>query len=171
MPARSLTAKQQAFVDHYVKHRSASDAYRHAYDAGKMSPTAVANEAGRLLRNQYVAPIIQDALDAAREAVAARHEVTLETVTAMQLVAAVLARSQAKPEAISKAADSLAKLHGLIVDLRRDVTPRTPRETDAELRELLADEEAAAPDGAATGAQEAAGSEETVPTVSGHGTA
>jgi phage terminase small subunit len=37
----SLTPKQEAFAQHYVKHGNKSDAYRHAYDASKMPDESI----------------------------------------------------------------------------------------------------------------------------------
>jgi phage terminase small subunit len=50
-----LTPKQEAFVLAYLKTSNASEAYRKAYDAGKMSDESVHVEACRLLANPKVA--------------------------------------------------------------------------------------------------------------------
>ena len=50
-----LTVKQERFAQAYVRTGKASEAYREAYDAGKMKPATVWTEASLLLDNPKVA--------------------------------------------------------------------------------------------------------------------
>lgn len=50
----SLTSKQERFCLSYVEKNSASDAYRAAYDAGKMKPETIHRKAWDLLQNGKV---------------------------------------------------------------------------------------------------------------------
>ena len=63
-----LTPKQEAFAMKYVECGNASEAYRHAYDAGNMADQTVWNEASRVLQNPQVAIRVQGIRDAVAEA-------------------------------------------------------------------------------------------------------
>lgn len=47
----ALTPKQEAFCQKYIETGNASEAYRHAYDAGGMKPASVNRKAKELLDN------------------------------------------------------------------------------------------------------------------------
>lgn len=65
---RSLTPKQRAFVEAYLKNgQNAAAAYRTAY-ASKASAKDVATEASRLLNNPKIAPVIASAEARAKKA-------------------------------------------------------------------------------------------------------
>ena len=51
----TLTAKQEAFCQAIADGKNQSDAYRHAYNAGKMKPETVQNSAYKLLLNGELA--------------------------------------------------------------------------------------------------------------------
>ena len=51
----SLTLKQEAFLNAYLKTGNASEAYRQAYNAKKMSREAIKTEASRLLGHPEIA--------------------------------------------------------------------------------------------------------------------
>jgi phage terminase small subunit len=63
-----LTPKQEAFACKYVECGNASEAYRHAYDAGEMGDQAVWNEASRLTQHPQVAIRVKELRDAIAEA-------------------------------------------------------------------------------------------------------
>jgi hypothetical protein len=69
--SRSLTDKQRAFVEEYLRNgRNAAAAYRVAYRS-KASPQTVATNADRLLEHTHIAPIIA-AADAKAKAATAK---------------------------------------------------------------------------------------------------
>lgn len=59
---------------------------------------------------------VQTRLAELQERAQRQHDVTVHSLTTMYMEAAQMARQNGKSEALSKAADSLAKLHGLWVD-------------------------------------------------------
>lgn len=76
-----LTPKQEKFCEIYVETGNASEAYRRAYDAGKMSDQAIHVNASKLLKNAKVALRIEEleSLKAEKtESVAQRLEITIE---------------------------------------------------------------------------------------------
>ena len=58
---RTLTAKQERFVAEVIKGATASDAYRAAYSAAGMKPSAIWSESSRLMGNPLVASRLQAA--------------------------------------------------------------------------------------------------------------
>lgn len=57
--ARRLTAKQERFISEVIKGATASDAYRAAYAASGMKPSAVWSESSRLMGHPLVASRLQ----------------------------------------------------------------------------------------------------------------
>jgi len=72
-----LTDKQQAFRDHYVEHRNANEAYRHAYDAVRMSGNSVAKAAYELMRLPHVRASSDAGLEQQRQAAIAGLDFTV----------------------------------------------------------------------------------------------
>jgi phage terminase small subunit len=72
----TLTIKQERFAQKYVELGNASEAYRQAYDADKMSPEAINVEASRLVAHPSVSLRIKS-LEYLR---LKRHEVTVDRV-------------------------------------------------------------------------------------------
>ena len=96
------------------------EAYRRAYAAEKMSQAAIEVEASRLLANPKLTLRVSE-LQAKH---AKRHDVTVDTITAMLKEDRLLAREKEQPAAAVSAAMGLAKLHGLIIDRSKvDLTP------------------------------------------------
>ena len=60
MGYKVLTSKQLQFVEAYVGGKSASDAYRSAYDALNMSATSINKEASRLIAKPQVSALIKE---------------------------------------------------------------------------------------------------------------
>lgn len=58
-----LTPRQAKFVEEYLIHRSAAEAYRVAYSADRMRPSSVWREGHRLLNHPKLAPIITERLN------------------------------------------------------------------------------------------------------------
>jgi phage terminase small subunit len=110
-----LTPKQEAFARAYVETGNASEAYRQAYEARRMSEKAIGNEASRLLAH----PGITLEVERLRAEHAQRHNVTVDSITAMLKEDRELARSLNQPAAAVSATMGIAKLHGLIIDRAR----------------------------------------------------
>jgi phage terminase small subunit len=72
----NLTIKQERFAQKYVEVGNASEAYRLSYDAEKMAPETINNEAYLLLRHPEIATRIEQ-LELLRRK---RHEVTVDRV-------------------------------------------------------------------------------------------
>ena len=64
MNKRKLTPKQQRFVQEYLVTSNASEAYRRAYDAEKMSPAVINVKASELLKNGKVTVSLQELSEA-----------------------------------------------------------------------------------------------------------
>jgi phage terminase small subunit len=121
----AATEKQKAFARKFIELGVASDAYRAAYNANKMSDNAIRVEAHRVLANPNVALIVEQL----REKNAKRHEVTIDTITEMLKEDRELARKEGQTSAAVSAAMGIAKLHGLVVDkVKQDSTIK--RESD-----------------------------------------
>jgi phage terminase small subunit len=134
-----MTPKQEAFARAYVETGNASEAYRRAYNAEKMSDEAIRVEACRLLDNPNVSLTVEK-LQAKHQK---RHEITVDKLTEMALAAFKEAQriaptsGQMQTSSMVKAAEFLGKLHGLIVD-RSEVTHKDGVEdlTEAELANI-----------------------------------
>jgi phage terminase small subunit len=134
-----MTPKQEAFARAYVETGNASEAYRRAYNAEKMSDEAIRVEACRLLDNPNVSLTVEK-LQVKHQK---RHEITVDKLTEMALTAFKEAHriaptsGQMQTSSMVKAAEFLGKLHGLIVD-RSEVTHKDGVEdlTEAELANI-----------------------------------
>lgn len=82
-PRKELTAKQAAFVEEYLKHRSPFEAYRTAYDASRMLPSSAYVNAYRLLRHPKVQPVIEERLAALGEAMEEETELNVSRVLSL----------------------------------------------------------------------------------------
>ncbi len=71
-----LTAKQEAFVVAYVETGNASEAYRRAYDTGRMRPATINRNAHALVRHSKVAARIAEV----RHSATKRMELSVERV-------------------------------------------------------------------------------------------
>lgn len=85
---RRLTAKQQAFIEHYTRHLNASDAMRHAYPAArKWTAKRVCSEAAKLLATPSISAIVQ--ARAAKVAEIAEKEFSIDARSVLQRLAAI----------------------------------------------------------------------------------
>ena len=116
MAREKLTPKQEAFVCAYLETGSATEAYRRAYDASKMTSGAIEVEGKRLLKH----PLITLRLQAAQERVAAKAEVTAAKILDELREAWALARDKGQPSAMVAASMGRAKVAGLIAE-KKDV--------------------------------------------------
>lgn len=72
---KKLTPKQEKFCVEYVKTGSATEAYRLAYDAGKMKPTSIHSNANKLIGNTEIALRVAEL----RAPAAKKAQITLES--------------------------------------------------------------------------------------------
>lgn len=107
-----LTIKQENFVLAYIETGNASEAYRRAYNAEKMSDKTITEKASRLASQDK----IRATLDELRADHKERHNTTIDSITVMHNEAFQLAKLKEQPAAMTTAAQNLAKLHGLIID-------------------------------------------------------
>lgn len=113
-----LTHKQEAFAKHLVETGNASEAYRRAYNATKMSQQAIATEASKLSANPYVARMVKGLKEKATE----RVMVTIEALTQELEDARKLAMADDKGASAAVAAVmGKAKLHGFLVERSENV--------------------------------------------------
>lgn len=113
-----MTPKQEAFARRYVETGNASEAYRLAYNAGKMKTNVIAVKAHELLKNGKVAVMVDELRQGNRARAQEKHEITVDKLTEMAIAAYDMAMSddvQTASAAVS-AVQVLGKLHGLIVD-------------------------------------------------------
>lgn len=125
-----MTPKQEQFARLYVETGNASEAYRRAYDAEKMKPETVTNEAYKLLQDPDITAMI-DGLKAEHKA---RHYVTVDSVLDELEQARQRALSAPTPQSSAAVSATMgkAKILGLIVDkteLKAEVNETTPKET------------------------------------------
>ena len=108
-----LTAKQEAFARAYIETGNASEAYRRAYTPKRMSPKAIQVESARLVAH----PSISLAIQASRDATAAKHEVTKDFLVEKLLKIATKAEesSRSYPSAVA-ALMGVSKITGHITD-------------------------------------------------------
>lgn len=133
-PRKKPTQKQQAFARAVVETGNQSEAYRRAYDAQNMSPDSIKVEACKLAQNPNVAQTVEQL----QQKLAQRHEITVDKLTSMAVVAYDLALDESAPSAAVSAVLALGKLHGLIID-KKDVTTRkqdASELTDPELERI-----------------------------------
>ena len=179
-----LTAKQEAFVQAYLRTSNAYQAYLEAYDVKPTTHrTTVDANASRLLANNKVATRLQqlqsqvtEVTESISSSKASNAEATVESIERMLLEAYEIAKGDddrwPNPAAMTNAALGIAKVRGLIVNKSEDVTPRrNSKELLDRLRQLTPDRAAGGDSDPARGAKEGGRARKTVPTVPGHGTA
>ena len=107
-----LTVKQEKFARAYVECGNASEAYRRAYNAKRMKPETINNNAHVLLKNNEIATMVAKLQERALQ----RHDVTVDSITLELEEALQLAKKIEQPATMVAAALAKAKLHGLVVD-------------------------------------------------------
>ena len=108
----NLTQKQEAFCLAYIETGNASEAYRRAYDAGKMKPETVTKRASELMASGDISGRVSELRIAAQE----RAMVTVESLTAELEEARQLALREATAAPAVAATMGKAKLHKLLTD-------------------------------------------------------
>jgi|GEM_PF-830142 len=112
---QKLTPKQDDFCHKFLELKSASAAYRAAYDAEKSRPETVHRNATTLLNNTKVAT----RLDELRAKADQYTEITLEEVSGALRTALEMALETGQVSAATAAAMGLGKLGGLVTDRQR----------------------------------------------------
>lgn len=107
-----LTPKQEKFCLSYIETGNASEAYRLAYNAGKMKAGSIHRKAKELLDNGKITARINELRAAHRE----RHNVTVDSITTELEEARQQAIKAGSPSAAVAASMGKAKLHGLLVE-------------------------------------------------------
>ena len=112
---KKLTPKQEGFCLSYIEIGNASEAYRLNYNAEKMKPESVNRMAAELLNNLKITTRLEQLQKAHQE----RHNVTVDSLTAMYLADREAARGVDQYSSAIAAVTGLAKLHGLITDKQK----------------------------------------------------
>jgi phage terminase small subunit len=112
---QKLTVKQNDFCHKFLELKSASAAYRAAYDAEKSKPETVHRRASELLDNGKV----QARLNELRSKADKHTEITLEEVSTALRTALDQALERGQSGAAVAAAMGLGKLGGLVTDRQR----------------------------------------------------
>ena len=110
-----LTPKQDDFCHKFLALKSASAAYRAAYDAEKSRPETVHRNAAALLNNNKIIT----RLDELRAKADQYTEITLEEVSTALRTALEMALDSGQSSAATAAAMGLGKLGGLVTDRQR----------------------------------------------------
>ena len=107
----TLTQKQENFCAAYVETGSGSESYRRAYNAERMKPETIANEASKLLQN----PDITMRIGQLRSDAAQRHQLTVDDLINELEDARQIAMGGERPTPAAMVAATLgkAKLLGL----------------------------------------------------------
>ncbi|MFZ5231560.1 terminase small subunit [Enterobacter bugandensis] len=129
-----LTPKQEAFCQAYIETGNASEAYRTAYAADKMSPGAVHVQASKLLDNPKIALMVKEL----RGEIKQRHGITVDSLVAELEEARQAALGADTPQSSAAVAATMgkAKLVGLdkqIVDHTSSDGTMTPKPTVIQL--------------------------------------
>lgn len=109
-----LTVKQEAFCLAYMETGNASEAYRRAYSAGKMSADVIAVKACEVLKNGKVTVRVQELQAKAVE----RNQLTVDDLIAELEEARVAAFAANNPQTAAAVAATMgkAKLLGFLTD-------------------------------------------------------
>jgi len=104
-----MTPKQEAFCLSYIEAGNASEAYRRAYDAERMSDQVIHNKASDLLKRDDVRVRLKELHAGLRE----RHNVTIDSLTKELEADREIARANNQASAAVSATMSIARIHGL----------------------------------------------------------
>jgi len=107
-----LTPKQEKAATKYVECGDKSKAYRFAYNTENMKPESVWRKAVELFENVKVTARVKELQSEHRE----RHDITVDGLTGKYIDVYNMAVELNIPGAAVSALNSLAKLHGLIVE-------------------------------------------------------
>ena len=125
-----LTQKQENFCAAYVESGSGSESYRRAYNAERMKPETIANEASKLLQNHDITMRIGQL----RSDAAQRHQLTVDDLLSELEEARQVAMGggdKPTPAAMVAATMGKAKLLGYL--------DRKPEGTEVDMAKLVSD--------------------------------
>ncbi len=106
---KSLTGKQEAFVNKFHQCGNASEAYRHAYNTKNMQAGSIHSEGYELLKN----PQITHMLSELQEISAERNAITIDSLTKELVDAWDMAREQGLAHTMITSTMAKAKIHGI----------------------------------------------------------
>ena len=112
-----LTPKQEGFCLSYIETGNASEAYRINYDAENMKPETVKVKASQMLKKDNIRITLAELQQHHQE----RHDITVDSITAMYIADREAAREANQYASAITAVTGLAKLHGLITN-KQEVT-------------------------------------------------
>jgi phage terminase small subunit len=128
-----LTQKQERFCLAYIETGNASEAYRRAYNTANMKPESVHRLAKALRDNIKIASRLAQLRKRAADAC----EVTVQKLTRELIADRELARKMRHPSAAIAASMGIAKLHGLLVEDRKNARDPFEGWTAQEINEAL----------------------------------
>lgn len=114
----TLTSKQEAFAQAVVSGMTQADAYRKAYSTGKMKAETVQQSASRLMADRKVSARVAEL----RAPVVEKVQYDLEQAMGEADQALQLALKKEHPGSMVAAVTLKAKLNGLLIEKREDVT-------------------------------------------------
>jgi len=114
----NLTAKQEAFAHGVVSGKTQAEAYRSAYKVGKTKPATVIENASRLMADSNIAARVEEL----RAPVIAELRYGLKEAMLEADEAYKVAKGKENGGAMVAAVQLRAKLNGLLIEKREDVT-------------------------------------------------
>ncbi len=114
----TLTSKQEVFAQAIVSGKTQADAYRKAFSAGKMKDETIQQAASRLMADSKVTARVEEL----RAPVVAKLQYGLEAAMLEAAEAFRVAKAKENGGAMVAAVQLRAKLNGLLVEKREDVT-------------------------------------------------
>jgi len=132
-----LTPKQENFCLAYLETGNASEAYRRAYDASKMSEQVLYNEAAKLLNNRKISVRLEEL----RKPIMERHAITVDDLLAELEEARRLALETEAPAPAVSATMGKAKLLGYdkqLIDVTSEGKSIAPKDHSAAILAALA---------------------------------
>ncbi len=114
----TLTSKQEAFAQAIVSGNTQADAYRKAFSAGKMKDETIQQAASRLMADSKVTARVEEL----RAPVIAKLQYGLEEAMLEAADSFRVAKAKENGGAMVAAVQLRAKLNGLLVEKREDVT-------------------------------------------------
>ena len=133
----ALTPKQQHFCRAVASGCTMSDAYREAYNTGRMKPATINREAHALMADPKITARCEVLNRAKDRAVIASSLSDRELVLTQLREIAANAKGTPAEHATLRACDLLGKTVGLYRDVVETVVQRTPDEIRAELAEII----------------------------------
>ena len=128
----NLTPKQLKFAQQVAAGNNLTNAYRDAYNADRMSPNSIHNEAHRLMKNELVKNKVASLIEVADKQVVSDRVATREKV--LEKLSYLMDAGRPSDSAQIKAAELLAKHHGLFTER---VIVQPPEKTSDELAEEI----------------------------------